>query len=118
MRFNLISWPVALGATGLLVACAGTGAADANDPSTPPGSTQATEVRSDAPPRNQCDAAAAQSLVGQAYEPAALERARATAGADEARMLHENSIITKEYKMGRLNVVVDETGRIVRVYCG
>ena len=42
----------------------------------------------------------------------------AAAGADTARMLRPDSMITKEYMMGRLNVVVDRDNRIVRVDCG
>ena len=49
---------------------------------------------------------------------ALLERVLADAGADEARKLDEDSIITKEYKQGRVNVVVDAKGQVVRVYCG
>ena len=75
-------------------------------------------VRSDAPVRNQCDAQAAQFLLGQSYGPDTLRRALDAAGADEARMLRPDSIITKEYRAGRLNVVVDTSGRVQRVYCG
>lgn len=69
-------------------------------------------------PRNQCDAQAVQALVGQPWGDTMLAQARAAAGADEARLLHLDSVITKEFKMGRLNVVVDGSGRVVRVYCG
>ena len=33
-------------------------------------------------------------------------------------MLRPDSIITKEYRAGRLNVVVDTAGRVLRVHCG
>lgn len=85
------------------------------------GAVAASDVqveRSDAPPRNRCDASAAAAAVGASWEPALLGRVLADAGADEARMLHEDSLITKEYKQGRVNVVVDADGRVVRVYCG
>ena len=48
-----------------------------------------------------------------------LSEALAAAGADTVRMLRPDSMITKEYRVGRLNVVVDAaTGRIVSVNCG
>lgn len=94
----------ALAAFGLLAACA-----DAAPP---------TALASGQAPRNQCDAQAAQSLVGQTWGASTLQQALAAAGADEARLLHPDSVITKEFKKGRLNVVVDNGGRIVRVYCG
>lgn len=93
-----------LTALGLLAACA-----DAAAP---------TVLASGQAPRNQCDARAVQALVGQAYGDSTLRQALAAAGADEARLLHPGSVITKELKMGRLNVVVDDGGQIVRVYCG
>ena len=48
----------------------------------------------------------------------ALEQARAAAGADLARMLRENSATTKEMQIGRLNVIVNAQGAVVRVTCG
>lgn len=75
-------------------------------------------VTSGQAPQNRCDAQAVQALVGAPWDDAKLAQARAAAGADEARLLHPDSVITKELKPGRLNVVVDENGRVVRVYCG
>ncbi len=110
MRLPLISWPLAFGAWLTLAACSGPGAA-----ATPPA---ADVARSGQPPANRCDAQAAQFLVGQSYGAATLEQARAAAGADEARLLRPDSRVTKEYKVGRLNVVVDEAQRVSRVHCG
>ena len=121
MRFKLISWPFALGSFFALTACSGPGA--------PMGDSQGSQgsqvvaapaqpVGSGQPPRNQCDAQAAQSLVGQPFGATTLEQARAAAGADEARMLRPDSSVTKEYKLGRLNVLVDTGNRVTRVYCG
>ena len=118
MRFNLISWPMACGALLALSACSGSGAAAGGAqgatspaPDTPP-------VASGQPPRNRCDAQAAQSFVGQPFGATTLEQARAAASADEARMLQPDSMVTKEYKVGRLNVVVGADNRVTRVHCG
>jgi len=56
--------------------------------------------------------------VGQPFGDDALARVQAAAGAREARFLRPDSVITKEFKVGRVNVVVDAHQRIVRVYCG
>jgi len=40
------------------------------------------------------------------------------AGADQARMLHVDSITTQEFMMGRLNLVIDKEQRVAHVRCG
>ncbi len=121
MRLKLISAPLALASFFMLAACSGgpgASAAAPADPQAKPAAASATRVTSGQPPRNQCQAQNAQSLVGQPYTEGTLAQALAAAGADEARMLRPDSIITKEYQVGRLNVVVGADNRIVRVHCG
>ena len=65
-----------------------------------------------------CDAERVQHVLGESLTEEMLERLREQADAVEVRLLRPDSIITKEYKRGRLNVVADEQGRVVRVYCG
>lgn len=109
-----IRQPIALGILVGLAACA--------QPQVPaPGAASAAvaeRVDSGEPPRNQCNAEAAQFLVGQPVRSDTLQRALAAAGADMARRLRPDSIVTKEYEAGRLNVVVDAQGRVLRVHCG
>ena len=70
-------------------------------------------------PRHQCSAQAAKFLEGQPFTEDQPERARQAAGASEVRVLTQGQFITKEYKMGRLNITVDDNRRIVlRVHCG
>ena len=104
----------ALMPTVLLAAC--NGAAGTTQPGLAESGVQLE--RGTEPPRNHCDAEAAAAAVGTAWAPSLLGQIRVVAGADEARMLHEDSIITKEYKLGRVNVVVGADGRVQRVYCG
>jgi hypothetical protein len=115
-RIMLMSWPWLI---GLMMALSGCGApAPGAAPQGSAAEAPATSVAaSDPAPRNRCSAQAAQFLVGQPYGAATLEQARTAAGADEVRMLRPNSIVTKEYKLGRLNVVVDADQRVVRVDC-
>lgn len=103
----------------LLSACQGTtGSAPGTAPVASSDAAEPNLLRRDGPPHNHCRADAAASLVGQTYGSAALAQALQAADADVARKLHHDSIITKEFQQGRVNVVIDETKRIVRVYCG
>lgn len=112
MRFHGVIRPFTPVLLLALAACAQpAGTAGATDP-------PAQRIASGVPPRNQCHAEAAQFLVGQPFGPATLQRALEAAGADEARMLRPDSVITKEYKAGRLNVVVGADAQVLRVYCG
>ena len=117
MRVNAFSALLALGTLVTLAACTGGPGASAADAQAKPAA--ATRATTGQPPRNQCNAQAVQSLVGQPYGAGTLAQALAAAGADTVRMLRPDSMITKEYRVGRLNVVVDAaTGRIVSVNCG
>lgn len=98
----------------LVAACSSTAGTPQDAPVVP----DVQVVHRDAPLRHHCDADAAASAVGTVYAPALLQSVLAAAGADEARMLHTDSIITKEYRQGRVNLVVDADGRVVRAYCG
>jgi len=108
----LLHW---LPVTSLALAACGTHGEAARAPNPPAAGAQ---VSSGQPPRNQCDAQAAQFLVGQPVDDGTLARALAAAGADTARLLAPGSVTTKEYRMGRLNVLFDHGHRIARVYCG
>ena len=77
MRMNAFAWPLALGSLLALSACNSTGApaqAPAAAAAPPDGATQ---LDSGQPPRNQCNAQAVQSLVGQPYGAGTLAQALA-----------------------------------------
>jgi hypothetical protein len=116
MRFSLASRLAGLACLLALAACGGHGAAAREGASAPPAAMQV--IDSGQPPQNRCDAQAAQFLVGQPFGADTLARALAAAGADTARMLRPDSMITKEYTAGRLNVTVDANNRVTRVHCG
>jgi hypothetical protein len=116
MRIKLMAAPLTLGFLLVLAACAAAPAAPSAESAAQP--SAATRVTSGQPPRNFCQAQPAQFLVGQAFDDRTLAQALAAAGADEARMLRPDSVVTKEYQVGRLNVVVEADNRIVRVHCG
>lgn len=118
MRLNPFSLPIALGSFLVLTACSGGPGATTPVAQAQPSTPTAQRITTGQPPRNQCNAQPVQSLVGQAFTDGTLAQAMAAAGADEARMLRPDSIITKEYQVGRLNVVVGADNRIVRIHCG
>ena len=70
------------------------------------------------PARAQCHADAAQSLVGQPATTQNVELARQRAGAQIARVLKPDQMVTMEFREGRLNVYVDAANVITRIACG
>ncbi|MCZ8093969.1 MAG: I78 family peptidase inhibitor [Acidovorax sp.] len=108
MRHTL--WMVACStvAAGLMAGCAGHGAGAKPTPTAP-----------GAPPvGGQCNAAPAQSFVGKDSTASVVEAARVQSGAHMARVLRPGQLITKEYNEQRLNLLVDDSGRITAVRCG
>ncbi len=65
-----------------------------------------------------CDAARAQGVLGQRATPQQAQTARAQAGARRLRVIGHDDSVTKEYDSSRLNLQLDEGGRVVQVYCG
>lgn len=70
------------------------------------------------PPPLSCDATAVQGLVGEASSDELVEQARTDAGADSVRVLKPGQAVTLEFNGARLNVEVDEDGRVVSLRCG
>lgn len=65
-----------------------------------------------------CDAQGARALVGQNSTAKAVEDARVRSGAVMARVLRPGQMVTKEFDAQRLNIDVDDAGRILAVRCG
>lgn len=109
---------LALGALLMLPACA-------QSYSTPPArstpamsaSSSPAPAASQPPQGNDCNAAAAQSFLGQRATPELAERARVLAGARRVRVLAFDQIVTKEFMSDRLNLQLGEDGRISQIYC-
>ena len=66
----------------------------------------------------QCDAAAAQFAVGQVANGDLASQAREKAGATRVRLLKPNDRITMEFDAMRLNLEMDDAGRVLKVRCG
>lgn len=66
----------------------------------------------------QCDSVPGQSAIGQALTQSLLDRLRIQSGSASARALKPGQMITMEYEVTRLNVLVDEKNQITAVRCG
>lgn len=64
-----------------------------------------------------CDADKASTAIGQLPLAEVVEAARQAAGAEVVRTLRQGQPITKEFRVGRLNLVLDGDGRIASVNC-
>lgn len=68
--------------------------------------------------RAQCSADATTRFVGRMLD-ATIERdARAAAGARTVRVIRPGMAVTMDYREDRLNIEVDDAGRIERLHCG
>ena len=67
---------------------------------------------------SRCEAKSAEFAVGKKASPELLEQARTRAGAQNARILKPNDMITLEYRSDRLNLNTDANLVITRVNCG
>ncbi|WP_342652917.1 I78 family peptidase inhibitor [Pseudomonas sp. F3-2] len=98
----------------VLMAALLAGCSSTSDSSSQPAEGSTAAAASD----SRCDAAAAQFAVGKPASPALLDQARAKAGAQMARVLGPNDMVTLEYRSERLNLNTDQAGTVNRVNCG
>ncbi|MDD1141546.1 I78 family peptidase inhibitor [Pseudomonas sp. TNT2022 ID233] len=96
----------ALMAVALLAGCTTTSSESQKDPV----ATEAGHAR--------CEASAAEFALGKKASPELLEQARKKAGAQNARFLKPNDMITLEYRSDRLNLNTDQNLVVTRVNCG
>lgn len=69
-------------------------------------------------PEARCRAAGAQAQLGKDIDDETAENARMEAGAMRARIIRPGQAVTMDVDPQRLNIEVDETGRIRRLRCG
>ncbi|HSV50775.1 MAG TPA: I78 family peptidase inhibitor [Burkholderiaceae bacterium] len=69
-------------------------------------------------PDARCRAAGAQAELGKTVDEEVADNARAGAGALRVRIIRPGQVVTQEVDPQRLNIEVDETGRIRRLRCG
>ena len=67
---------------------------------------------------SRCEAKAAEFTIGKKASPELLEQARIRAGAQNARILKPDDMVTLEYRSDRLNLNTDNNLVITRINCG
>jgi hypothetical protein len=65
-----------------------------------------------------CDAAKAQSLIGQVASSELAAQAQRLTGASVVRWLLPGQVVTMEYRADRLSIVLDASNRVQAVRCG
>lgn len=97
-------------AAGLLLAgCGATSAPPAHEPAPPPPTVETS---------GDCGAQRVQDRVGRDYTEALGEAIRAESGAGAMRVMRPGDVFTMEYRGDRINVRLDEGGRITDIGCG
>lgn len=71
-----------------------------------------------ATPASACDDSQAQWAIGKAATEADVEQARKDSGAKVARILKPGQMVTMEFNGERLNLDVDDAGKVSAVRCG
>ncbi|MCI0914677.1 I78 family peptidase inhibitor [Pseudomonas putida] len=66
----------------------------------------------------RCEASGADFAIGKQGSADLLEQARKASGSQMARILKPHDVVTLEYRSERLNLNVDEQGKVTRVNCG
>lgn len=66
----------------------------------------------------RCEASGADFAIGKPASAELLEQARKASGSQMARILKPHDVVTLEYRSERLNLNVDEQGKVIRVNCG
>lgn len=94
-------------AASLLAGCSSTSTESAADPVT------TTDTG-----HSRCEAQAAEFTIGKKASPELLEQARTRSGAQNARFLMPNDMVTLEYRSDRLNLNTDANKVVTRVNCG
>ena len=84
----------------------------------PPGSPPTPEVIAGPGLNGNCDASKVQDVVGKTPEQARVDDAVRRSGAKTVRVIPHDGMVTMDYRGDRLNLQLDEAGRIVAATCG
>lgn len=123
--------PLSLFALFSIAACAPMAPDSARPDSTQPGAADPADAASgDTPvegpeppgivrlPEGECDAAPAQRYVGQKADSAVVQAALTATKAKQVRVIEPDMMVTMDFRSDRLNVRVDDDGKIIAITCG
>ncbi len=65
-----------------------------------------------------CKAEAAQGMIGRSASEAVVKDATRVTGAKSVRVIPHDGMVTMDYRGDRLNIQLDEQGKIVAITCG
>ncbi|GGA81685.1 hypothetical protein GCM10011521_20020 [Arenimonas soli] len=65
-----------------------------------------------------CDAKAGQWAVGNVADEALVARVKADTGSDRVRVIKPGMMVTMDYREDRVNLDVDDDGKVLTVRCG
>jgi hypothetical protein len=65
-----------------------------------------------------CDSTRIEGAIGQTFTPALGDTWRTKAGARAVRVIRPGTAVTMDYRPDRLNVTLDEAGRVTALRCG
>ncbi|WP_020190140.1 I78 family peptidase inhibitor [Pseudomonas putida] len=105
--FRTRAYLATLAVAAVLAGCSTGGTADG-------GAAPAASAGND----GRCEASGADFAMGKQASAELLEQARKASGSQMARILKPHDVVTLEYRSERLNLNVDEQGRVTRVNCG
>lgn len=106
-RAALVAAPLAC----LLAACS-----PARGPVPAPGNPPPTIIGDSV--EGSCDDKAAASFIGRSADAATVSGAKQAAGARGVRVIRPGMAVTMDHRPGRLNLHLDDRGRITRITCG
>ncbi len=69
-------------------------------------------------PEGECDAAPAQRYVGQKADSTVVQAALTATRAKQVRVIKPDMMVTMDFRSDRLNVRVDDDGKIIAITCG
>ncbi|MNG85601.1 Peptidase inhibitor I78 family protein [compost metagenome] len=105
--FRTRAYLATLAVAAVLAGCSTGGNADG-------GAAQSAPAGND----GRCEASGADFALGKQASAELLEQARKASGSQMARILKPHDVVTLEYRSERLNLNVDDQGKVTRVNCG
>jgi hypothetical protein len=83
-----------------------------------PGGAEVNAIYAGCPQPTACGAEKLDGLIGRQQGPETIAEAKRLSGAERIRWIAPGTAVTMDYSEARLNIRIDETGKIVSAKCG